>query len=504
MAFPKRFTLAFLTLFFPFVFLNAQPTGFSDGFSDYSLSGWRTEGARIWTVKNEQVMPGDGSNAGFLIGRYPCSDNGKIDVDINADQWNGQEGGVVFRWNSSSSFYYVAVKPGNEWNNAVYLCKNTTNIASGHILSQNFSMPAQFHLTVEINQATIKVCINGVQHGIFTDQTAPLQNGYVGLGHSSAWNSWIKYDNFYWTDESGSTTTLIPTNTTTAINPGDIAIYFKDEGINENNIMKPRWYIQNNGTSPISNFQAFFYFTADPGKTPILEDYYTPDCAVSLEHISDNRYRVTMDYPGITLYPGNITPDHNGSVIGIHYSDWSTMDKGQSFSYAPTQGFVPNGNIPVVLPSSGSGNGPIAGSVPPVTIKTKNVRLINLHCTETEDAAGEDECLLEMYRNEQLVSSFNHDLNDGEDWALNQEFPLAGNMEVRLTDIDGDLPGDDNDFLGSVVINTDVGVHEGSYTSDGANYTLQYEVFENSSVVPGVQQVTVKSLSINTLYCAET
>lgn len=66
-----------------------------------------------------------------------------------------------------------------------------------------------------------------------------------------------------------------------------VRVFSRDEALYENNISKPRLYIENIGTEPISNFYCYYYFTKETGKTPVLEDYHTPSSSVSMTGIGN-------------------------------------------------------------------------------------------------------------------------------------------------------------------------------------------------------------------------
>jgi PKD repeat protein len=103
-----------------------------------------------------------------------------------------------------------------------------------------------------------------------------------------------------------------------------LEVYAKNEGCTETNDIKPRTYIANMGTAALSNFTVVYKFTTN-GKTPVLEDYYTPYDAPTLQKVTGNTYKVVYNFSGYTLNPGGVVPDTSGDVIGLHYADWSTF-----------------------------------------------------------------------------------------------------------------------------------------------------------------------------------
>lgn len=126
-----------------------------------------------------------------------------------------------------------------------------------------------------------------------------------------------------------------------------VAVYSKDEGLHEKNISKPRIFIENTGTKPISDFYYFYYFTAENGKVPVLEDYYTPNESVSLICLGHNRYAVKYEFTGVTLYPGQVHPNTSGNVVGIHYQNWEPMNKRNDASFIYSDQFTYNNDIAV-------------------------------------------------------------------------------------------------------------------------------------------------------------
>jgi hypothetical protein len=124
-----------------------------------------------------------------------------------------------------------------------------------------------------------------------------------------------------------------------------------DEGLNETNISKPRIYIKNTGTEMIQDFCYYYYLTGenDSGFVLVLDDYYSPNSSVYLETLGGNGYRVKFDFKGVSLAPGQVLPDLNGNVIGLHYSDWTAFDKSNDFSCNGSPTFLENMNIPVYL-----------------------------------------------------------------------------------------------------------------------------------------------------------
>jgi hypothetical protein len=121
------------------------------------------------------------------------------------------------------------------------------------------------------------------------------------------------------------------------------------EGTHDDVIVRPRIVIKNTGTIPVEDFKLYYYFTTQEGKTPVVDDYYTPFSNISLESVGVNNYRITYDFYGTTLNPGSIIPNSSGNVVGIHYPDWSQIDKSLHSAYSSDQSFAERWGMDIKL-----------------------------------------------------------------------------------------------------------------------------------------------------------
>jgi hypothetical protein len=113
----------------------------------------------------------------------------------------------------------------------------------------------------------------------------------------------------------------------------------------------------------------------------------------------------------------------------------------------------------------------------------KQVTLETLFCETTEDTFGSDSCRLEIYADGELDQALRAELNNGEQWAVNATVLFASQVDVRLFDEDGGLPGDDDDALGVVQIAADDAFGAvGVFDQDGADYRLTYTVTDRSDL----------------------
>jgi len=172
-----------------------------------------------------------------------------------------------------------------------------------------------------------------------------------------------------------------------------LRVFTKDEGLNNNEISRPRFYIQNFGTEPLSNFYCYYYFSIENSKTPQVEDYYTPDASISLENMGNGNHRVKFLFSGITINPGQTLPNPDGEVIGLHYTDYSIWDKTNDYSNTKTNSFELNGNMPVYS-SNGVliyGNEPGITAPPPqpprVNTETANYAILSSEFTDLRDGS---------------------------------------------------------------------------------------------------------------------
>ena len=89
--------------------------GFTDDHeSADTYSGWTSQGSRGWTEGSGKVVPQvNVGTTGQLVNNYACTNDGTYTVNMTVDQWNGYEGGILLRWSSTSSFYFLKFRPDN-------------------------------------------------------------------------------------------------------------------------------------------------------------------------------------------------------------------------------------------------------------------------------------------------------------------------------------------------------------------------------------------------------
>ena len=133
----------------------------------------------------------------------------------------------------------------------------------------------------------------------------------------------------------------------------DLDVYILDESFYENNNVKPRFYIINNDDEALSDFVLKYYFTTENTLTPAIDDYWTPFCDVSLEHISGNEWCAVLDFTGYTLQPSGRVPESDGQIFGLYYTpNWDPWNKANDFSQPSSNSYSLTDKV-AVLNSSG-------------------------------------------------------------------------------------------------------------------------------------------------------
>jgi hypothetical protein len=500
--------------------LTAPPgsAGFSDIHEDGVLRGWSLVGARRW-VENQgkltTVSPGyaaksGGSRSGFLISDYPSADDGTFEALLTADSWNGNAGGAVLRWSSPSSFYYVTVKPANMWESKLVFHVNTMDESKGQVVAKNFSIGSTFKLKVVASGDTFEIYLDDVLRATVHDGTN--RSGRVGYAYSSSWENLFAAQESQWRDAPGSTPS-------SAVDPKagrvELKVHVRDDAYWQSNMLKPRLYVENTGEVTVGDFTAYYLFTAEPGKTPVLEDWWTPESDVSLVNLGDNQYAVEYHFRGLDLAPGEITPSSDGNLIGVYYSDWSAMDKSNDFSNPAGPEMQLSSKIPVEgafkSASDFTGAGEpivklVGGELPTKSVKMKRLKLKRVHCDDTTDDSDlwgfEDYVFAHVTLDGQFAKTIK--LGQMDEWgdstdddpknryftAENNRFlEFTSSVKVSLFDYEHWKVGPDplfdvtlfegnfTDHIGTEELSTTPGSYEERFNRDG-KYDLSYDIEE--------------------------
>lgn len=129
---------------------------------------------------------------------------------------------------------------------------------------------------------------------------------------------------------------FMPEDTTTAT-VGSCFITARDEAT-ATSLSTPRIRLFNDGNTILNDLRIYYYFTTENGKVPSLEIWDVPLCDVSLESLGENNYRVIYRAYDAGLEPGEELPNIYGSVVGLHYNDWSTWNSDNDYSHGDLSG----------------------------------------------------------------------------------------------------------------------------------------------------------------------
>ena len=128
-----------------------------------------------------------------------------------------------------------------------------------------------------------------------------------------------------------------------------LAAESRDAGNHEGNILKPEIRLRNVGAEPLSGYKVQYIVRLPPGKTPLLEDWYTPNAEVHLLHLENNDWAVEFHVGNRILFPGMTEELGN---VGVHFPDWSAWSKTASPSWNNSAVFKPTDRV-IVLNSEG-------------------------------------------------------------------------------------------------------------------------------------------------------
>ncbi|MDG5815522.1 hypothetical protein QA601_10555 [Chitinispirillales bacterium ANBcel5] len=127
-----------------------------------------------------------------------------------------------------------------------------------------------------------------------------------------------------------------------------VRVYSREDALHENNVSRPRIYIENSGTEPIADFY-YYYFFKPEGGVPVFQEYYAPDCIITMHDTINGIYFLKYDFSGLTLGPGEIHPNTDGNSVGLMYDDWAEWNKTNDPSNTRSDYFTLNGAISVFL-----------------------------------------------------------------------------------------------------------------------------------------------------------
>lgn len=98
-----------------------------------------------------------------------------------------------------------------------------------------------------------------------------------------------------------------------------------DEAPGEANTLKPRLAVRNDGRAAVDGFRVAWDLPAPEGFDPVVETWWAPGCAASVERRGDS-LRLAVDCPDAHLEPGATHPSPDGMALGLHDRQWRTWD----------------------------------------------------------------------------------------------------------------------------------------------------------------------------------
>lgn len=98
-------------------------------------------------------------------------------------------------------------------------------------------------------------------------------------------------------------------------------------------LSSPRIRLFNDGETTLNSLRIYYYFTTEGGKEPVLGKWDVPLCDVNVEALGGNNYRIVYRCTNAGLEPGQELPNMYGSIVGLHYSDWSDWNSSNDYSH---------------------------------------------------------------------------------------------------------------------------------------------------------------------------
>lgn len=146
---------------------------------------------------------------------------------------------------------------------------------------------------------------------------------------------------------------------------GALRVKTRDVNANTDNLLGLSVIPENTGDEPISDFRIRYYFSTENMKTPVLEQWYSQYATVRLVQTDDQQYAVEFDFTGTTIAPRSTLPINPDNVVGIHYPDWSPLNKAKHFSNLTTVTPTLNSKVSLLSSTGALLYGAIAPSIVP-------------------------------------------------------------------------------------------------------------------------------------------
>ena len=209
-----------IVLVFCSLWANVWAGGFSDNHGSNTFAKWNQVGPRDWDWSEDSNGDGfistSGSNQrGFLIRNYDCANDGVFTARIRCvnTEYQTYSGGMVFRYQDSTKFYYLAYRESND---EIKVFKDTIpenwNVRSIATFGSR-TLSSQETISVKLEDSTFTVYLDGYSIGTVTD--SDHSSGRVGYGYRALNNQWVEFLSSSWQD---ATAERVKANNTTALN----------------------------------------------------------------------------------------------------------------------------------------------------------------------------------------------------------------------------------------------------------------------------------------------
>ncbi|MBR4916352.1 MAG: hypothetical protein IKZ45_04655 [Fibrobacter sp.] len=121
-----------------------------------------------------------------------------------------------------------------------------------------------------------------------------------------------------------------------------LSVDFKDEQVYNSSMLALRMRVVNELGTPLRNIKLRYLFTKKSEKQIVLDTGYTAGARVSLEIVNDTLGYVEIQIDSIIQ---GFFPNSSGFYQGLHYSDWSALEKQSHPSYINVSDFIENSNV---------------------------------------------------------------------------------------------------------------------------------------------------------------
>ncbi|MEV0273540.1 cellulose-binding protein [Hamadaea sp. NPDC050747] len=209
-------------------------TLFSDDFNDGNASGWTTSGGS-WSVVTDGTpayqQGGTSSDARARAGTSSWT-NYTVTVNVKPTAVNGSNRfvAVLARVQSSTSYYYLALRSNNTVELKKLVSGSSTTLASA---SLTFSLNTTYALSLQVSGTTLRGTVNGGT--VLTATDTQYASGQIGV---ATYYASARFDDVVVTDSAGpspSATTGSPTSSPTSspsptTSPTTGAIYVSPSG----------------------------------------------------------------------------------------------------------------------------------------------------------------------------------------------------------------------------------------------------------------------------------